>query len=125
MTDILSLLDFCSYYSWYLKVYSHGSYFSDCDCDSSCRNTWVVEESMELFELCDCTSITNSYVAQYQQKQIAVAIGKNVQCKRSLSDKMRHSHAREIFISTETTICSPSSGTIIENCLSTNNYVNV
>ena len=36
-----------------------------------------------------------------------------------LSDKMRQSHALEIFISAETTICSPSSGTIIENCLST------
>ena len=48
--------------------------FSDCDCDSSYCNKWVVQDSMEVFTLCNCNNITNSYVAHFSQKQIAVAI---------------------------------------------------
>ena len=43
-------------------------FFSDCDCDSSYRNKWVAQDSMEMFTLCDCNNMTNSYVAHYKQK---------------------------------------------------------
>ena len=47
-------------------------FFSDCDCDSSYHNRWFVQDSMEVFTLCDCDNIT--YLAHFKQKQIAVAI---------------------------------------------------
>ena len=36
------------------------------DCDSSYRNKWVVQDSMEVFTLCDSDNITNSYTAHYK-----------------------------------------------------------
>ena len=47
-------------------------FFSDCDCDSSYHNKKVAQDSMEVFALCDCNNIINSYSALYEQKQIAV-----------------------------------------------------
>ena len=61
-------------------------YFSDCDCDSSYHNKWVVQDSMEMFTLCDCNNVTNSYLVHYKQKQIAVAIKKNAQCEWAIKD---------------------------------------
>ena len=37
--------------------------FSDFDCDSSYRNEWVLQASMEVFTPCECDIITNSYLA--------------------------------------------------------------
>ena len=37
---------------------------------------WMIQDSMDVFTLCDCHNITNSYVTHYKQKQIAVAIRK-------------------------------------------------
>ena len=65
----------------YYRAHSHCAIFFDCDCDSSYCNKWVVQDSMEVFTLCDFDNITNSYVARYKQKQIAVAIRKNAQCE--------------------------------------------
>ena len=45
-----------------LRARSHCAIFSGCDCDSSYRNKWVVQDSMEVFTLCDCDNITNSYL---------------------------------------------------------------
>ena len=50
---------------------------------------------MELFTLCHCDNITNSYVAHYKQKQIAVAIRKNTQCEWAL--KITHIHLQIFF----------------------------
>ena len=36
-----------------------------CYCDSFYRNKWVIQDSMEVFTLCDCDNITCSYVAHY------------------------------------------------------------
>ena len=33
---------------------------------------------MEAFTLCDCDNITNSYLAYYKQKQIAVTVRKKM-----------------------------------------------
>ena len=51
-----------------LKARSHSAFFSDCDCDSFHRNKWVTWDSMEVFTLCDCDNITNSYAAHCKQK---------------------------------------------------------
>ena len=59
-----------------LRAHSHCAISSGCGCDSSYCNKWVVQDSMELFTLCDCDNITNPYLAHYKQKQIAVAIRK-------------------------------------------------
>ena len=66
-----------------LRLIHAVRFFSDCDCDSSYRNKWVAQDSVEVFTLCDCNHITNSYIAHYEQKQIAVA---NRQCERALID---------------------------------------
>ena len=51
------------------KARSHCVFFfSDCDCNLVYRNKWVVQDSMEVFTLCDCDNITNSYVAHSEQK---------------------------------------------------------
>ena len=55
-----------------LRALSHCAIFSDCDCDSSYGKKWAVQDSMEVFTQCDCHNITNSYLAHYKQKQIAV-----------------------------------------------------
>ena len=52
----------------HIKAHSHYAFFSHCNCDSSCRNKWVAQDSMEVFTLCDCDNITNSYVTQCKQK---------------------------------------------------------
>ena len=57
----------CSLHMW-LKACSHCAIFSDCDCNSSYRNKWVVQDSMEVLTLCDCNNITNSYVTHNKQK---------------------------------------------------------
>ena len=50
-----------------VNAHSHCAFFfSDCDCDSSFRNKWVVQDSVEVFTLCDCDNITNSYVAHFK-----------------------------------------------------------
>ena len=49
-----------------LKAQSHVAFFSDCDCDSSYRNKWAVQDSMEVFTVCDCDNITNSHVVHYK-----------------------------------------------------------
>ena len=51
-------------------------FFSDCDCNSSYRNKWVVQDSMEVFTLWGFNNITNSHLARNKQKQIAIAIRK-------------------------------------------------
>ena len=51
-----------------LKVRSHCAFFSDCDCDFSYRNKWIVQDSMEVFTLCNSDNITDSYVAHCEQK---------------------------------------------------------
>ena len=59
-----------------IRACSHCEIFSDCDCSSSYGNKWVVQDSMVVFTLCDCDNNTNSYLAHYKQKQIAVTIRK-------------------------------------------------
>ena len=49
-----------------VKAHSHCAFFSDFVCDSSYRNKWVVQDSIEVFSLCDCNNITNSCVAHYK-----------------------------------------------------------
>ena len=56
----------------HLRAHSHCTIFSDCDYDSSHCNKWVVRDSTEVFTLCDCNNITNSYLAQYKEEQIAI-----------------------------------------------------
>ena len=41
--------------------------------DFSYQNEWVVQDSMDVFTLCNCDSITSSYAAHCNQKLIAVA----------------------------------------------------
>ena len=36
-------------------------FFSNCDCDLSYYNKWVVQDSKEVFTLCDCDNLTISY----------------------------------------------------------------
>ena len=68
-----------------LRLVYSVQFFSNSDRDSSCHNKKVVQDSMEVFTLCNCDNITNSYAIHCQQKQIAVAIRKNVQCERALN----------------------------------------
>ena len=68
----------------FLRARSHCAFSSDCDCDSSYHDKCVVQNSMEVFTLCDCDKITNSYAAHYEQEQIAVAIRKKSLCERAL-----------------------------------------
>ena len=42
--------------------------FYDCDCDLVYRKKWIVQDSMEVFTLCHCENITNSFVAHCEQK---------------------------------------------------------
>ena len=67
-----------------LRARSRCAIFSHYDGDSSYRKKWVVQESTEVFTLCDCDNITNSYLVHYKQKQIAVAIRQNAQCERAI-----------------------------------------
>ena len=60
----------------FLRDRSQCAIFSDCGCDSSYRNQWVTQDSMEVFTLCDCKNVTTFYIARYKQKQIAVTIRK-------------------------------------------------
>ena len=58
----------------FIRAHSHcAAFFSDCDCDSSYHNKWVAQDSVEVFTLCDCDNIINSYAAHCEQKQITVA----------------------------------------------------
>ena len=66
---------------------SHGPIFSDCDCNSSFRNKWVVQNSMEVFTLCVCNNITSSYVAHHKQKELQSQIG---QCEWALKTTTSH-----------------------------------
>ena len=59
-----------------LRARSPCAIFSDCNRDSSYRNKWVVQDSMEVFTLCDYENITNYYLTHFKQKQIVIAIGK-------------------------------------------------
>ena len=70
--------------------------FYECECDSSYRFKWVVWHSMEVFTLCDCDNIRNSYLAHYKQKQIAFAIRKKVQCEWALRHKRKMTNASHI-----------------------------
>ena len=58
-------------------------FFSDCDCDSSCRNKWVVQDSTEVFTQYDCDNLTRSYIAHCKQKQIT----RKSQCEWGLQQK--------------------------------------
>ena len=66
--------------NWLRPVHTEAI-FSDCNCDSSHHNKWVVQDSMEVFTLCDCDNLTSSNLAYYKQKQIAVTIKKNTLCE--------------------------------------------
>ena len=69
-----------------LGTIHHCAFSSDCDCDSSYRNKWVVQDSMEVFTLCDCDKITNSYVAHYEQKKNRSRNQKKIaQCEQALT----------------------------------------
>ena len=57
-----------------LRDHSYCAILSECDCNSSYRNKWVVQDLIEVFTLCNCDNIMNSYLAHHKQKQIAVAI---------------------------------------------------
>ena len=59
-----------------IRARSHCTIFSNCECDSSGHNKWVVQYSMEVFTQYECDNITNSYLTHYNKQQIAVAIGK-------------------------------------------------
>ena len=48
------------------------AFFCDYDCDSSYCNEWVVQDSLEVFTLCNCVNITSFYTAHFKQKQIAL-----------------------------------------------------
>ena len=39
-------------------------FFPKYDCDLSCRNKWILQNSMEEFTLCDCNNITNFYCSR-------------------------------------------------------------
>ena len=52
----------------HLKARSHCAFFPHCDFNFVYRNKWVVQDSMEVFTLCDCGNITYSYVAHSEQK---------------------------------------------------------
>ena len=57
-----------------IRVHSHCAFFfSDCDCDSYYHSKWVVQNSMEVFTLCNCDNLTSSYAAHCKQNHIAVA----------------------------------------------------
>ena len=82
MVGIQKLIKDRSFLPGWLRARSHCAIFSDCDCYSSYGDKCVVQDSMEVFTLCDCDNITNPYLANYKQKQIAVAIRKkNAQCE--------------------------------------------
>ena len=64
--------------SLFLRFFHTVRFFSDCDCDSSYRNKWVVQDSREVFTLCDCDNISKSLCSPIaSKKQIAVAIRKS------------------------------------------------
>ena len=50
------------------RAHSHSAFFCDCDCDSFLCKKWVTQDSMEVFTLCDCDSITNSYAIVSKNK---------------------------------------------------------
>ena len=74
-----------------LKAHSHSTFFSDCDCDSSYRNKWVVQESMEVFTLCDCTTsqipmspIISKNKSQSQSEK-SHSVNESLMCARGIS----------------------------------------
>ena len=68
-----------------VRARSHCAFLSDCDCDSSYRNKWVVQDSMEVFTPCDCDNITNSYVTIFSKNKSQSQSEKNVQCQWALN----------------------------------------
>ena len=67
---------------------SHCVFFSDYDCDLVYRNKWVVQNSMEVFTLCDCDNITYYYVAHCEQKTNRSRNQKKIgQCERALQKR--------------------------------------
>ena len=75
---------------WTLKARSHSAFFSDCDCDSSYRNKYVAQDSMEVFTLCDCNNITNSYVTHCKQKTSQSQSEKIALCEQALRTDCNH-----------------------------------
>ena len=59
--------------------------FSDCDYDSSYHNKWVVQDSMEVFTLCDCTASPTPIqpIVSKTKSQFQIA-----QCERALTGRM-------------------------------------
>ena len=56
-----------------LRLIHTVRFFSDCKCNSSQRNKWIVRDSIEMFTQFDCNNITNSRGHHKKQKQITVA----------------------------------------------------
>ena len=79
----------------------------DCDCDSSYRNKCFVQKSTEVFTLCDCDNITNSYTVHYEQKQIAVAIRKK---SYSLNESLGPIHTVRFFLIVTMILLIPTNG---------------
>ena len=82
MMDIFSRVCYKYMFLQGIKARSHNVFFSDCDCDSFHRNKWVTQDSIEVFTLCDCDNITNSYAAHCEQK--INRSHKIAQCERAL-----------------------------------------
>ena len=67
----------------YMDIHVFQGSFTLCDFFWLRRRFFLLQQiEVEVFTLCDCDNITNSYLAHYKQKQIAVAIRKkNAQCE--------------------------------------------
>ena len=62
-----------------IKAQSHRTFFIDCDCDSCYRNKWVVQNTMEVFTLCDCTPALVQPIVRKNKSQWQI-----VCCERAL-----------------------------------------
>ena len=73
-----------------VKARSHCAIFSDCDCDYSYRNKWVVQDSMVVFTLWNCDNVTNSYPPITSKNKSQSQSEKNVLCEWAFTRLSEH-----------------------------------